>query len=144
MRRFFFFGLLFASTAPQAQVYQRVDPITGQITYTNRPPPGIEVQADPLTVVRSPASVPQVRIDKSPPARRDPKQSSTSTPATFPRVDAAEQKRRDLDRHAILTEELQAEVKALKNLGKRPGNDQSARRHQANIASLKRELANLR
>lgn len=139
MRPFFYLGLLIASAATHAQVFQRVDPITGQITYTNRPPPGQEMQSE---AAPAPFLAPQVRVNRSLSARKD--EILESTPAAFPRVDTAEQKRRDLDRHTILTEELQAEVTAFEKLGKRPENEAQARRHIANIASLKRELANLR
>lgn len=127
------------SVAAQAQVYQRIDRLTGHVTYTNTPPPGIEVEAE--AAVQQPRAIPSVQLDKKPTARR--REVKPTTPATFPRINTAEQKERDLDRRAILMEELLSEEKALNRLGQKTDDQQAARRHRENIASLKRELANL-
>lgn len=127
------------SVAAQAQVYQRIDRITGHITYTNLPPPGIEVDAE--AVAQQPRANPPVQLDKKPTARR--REAKLMAPATFPRINAAEQKERDLDRRAILMEELLSEQKALNRLGQKADDPQTVQRHRENIASLKRELANL-
>lgn len=140
MLRFFCIGLLIVTAAAHAQVYQRVDPLTGQITYTNRPPPGVEVETEAGAQLR-PSRL-QERNDKTRAVLQSEPRLTAQT--SFPRVAPEEQRRRDLDRRTILTEELRSEVQALERLGQRPGDDPTARRHRANIASLEREIANLR
>ena len=139
MSRMYCVGLLIVSVAAHAQVYQRIDRITGHVTYTNTPPPGVEVETDPAVQPRR--ANPSVLLDKKPTARR--REAKLTTPATFPRIDPAEQKKRDVDRRAILMEELLSEEKALDRLGPKTDDADAARRHRENIASLKRELANL-
>ncbi|XLZ72825.1 DUF4124 domain-containing protein [Massilia sp. SR12] len=87
-------------------------------------------------------------------------------PANFPRVDGAEQKARDADRRAILTDELNTESRKLAELRKEFNNGEPERRadernaakyqervagmkdsivrSEQNVEALKRELANIK
>jgi len=89
-----------------------------------------------------------------------------AAPGNFPRVDSAEQKARDADRKAILTDELNAETKKLGELRKEFNNGEPERRgdernyakyldrvatlkdsiarSEQNVEALKREIANIR
>jgi hypothetical protein len=140
MCRFIIAGLLMAVSAANAQVYQRVDPVTGQRTYTNQPPPGTEVIEDRVL----PTPLPKQQGSTQQDAPKRSANPASATPVDFPRVRPAEQKERDEDRRMILTEELRAELDALRLLGNKTSSDPSVRRHQQNIASLQRELENLR
>jgi hypothetical protein len=92
--------------------------------------------------------------------------SASVSPASFPRVGAAEQRARDDDRRAILAEELRSEQQKLVDLksgfnngepARQPAEKDNARyqqrvaqmrddiaRSEQNIEALKREIANLR
>jgi len=87
-------------------------------------------------------------------------------PANFPRVDTSEQKARDADRRAILTDELNTENRKLADLRKEFNNGEPERRAdernaakyqervaglkdsiaraESNVEALKRELANIK
>lgn len=87
-------------------------------------------------------------------------------PANFPRVESAEQKARDADRRAILTDELNTENRKLADLRKEFNNGEPERRAdernaakyqervaglkdsiaraEQNVEALKRELANIK
>lgn len=87
-------------------------------------------------------------------------------PANFPRVDSTEQKARDADRRAILTDELNTENRKLADLRKEFNNGEPERRadernaakyqervaglkdsiarSEQNVEALKRELANIK
>jgi len=105
----------------------------------------------------------------TPPARRapaGPPRASAPSPADFPRVDGAEQRARDADRRAILTDELNSEMQKLADLRKEFNNGEPERlggernyakyqervaqlrddisRSEKNIDALKREIANIK
>lgn len=106
----------------------------------------------------------------APAARRAapaPRAATTAvTPTDFPRVDNTQQRARDDDRRAILTDELRSEERRLAELRRefnggepeRQGNERNYAKYQArvaemrdnifrgekNIEALKRELANIR
>lgn len=106
--------------------------------------------------VRKPAST------SSGPVRAAP----AASPGEFPRVDGAEQRARDSDRRAILTDELNAELQKLADLRKEFNNGEPERRgdernyakyqdrvaqlrddisrSEKNVEALKREIANIR
>jgi hypothetical protein len=89
----------FNSTAI-AEIYKKVDE-NGHVTYSNVPiKGGVKLNVEPpvSTAPETPAARPRVK---------------TPTPANFPRVDKETQTRRDDKRKQILTEELEAEKKAL-------------------------------
>lgn len=68
-----------------------------------------------------------------------------ATPATFPKVDNAEQKARDADRRRILLEELESEQQKLAELKKeynggqpeRQGNERNYAKYQERVAQMK-------
>jgi hypothetical protein len=70
-------------------------------------------------------------------------------PANFPRVDSSEQKARDADRRAILTDELNTENRKLADLRKefnngepeRRADERNAAKYQERVASLKDGIA---
>jgi hypothetical protein len=92
--------------------------------------------------------------------------SAAASPAAFPRVDSATQKNRDSERRSVLEQELQSEEAKLAGLRAEYNNgeperqggernyqkylDRTARlrddvaRSEANVASLRRELSNLK
>ena len=102
----------------------------------------------------------------APPARREGTRTPTATPSNFPRVDAATQKKRDVDRKALLESELRAERAKLEELKKAYANGEPERqgdeknyqkyldrveamktdidRVQKNIDMLNREIANIK
>src|SRR5471032_588454 len=105
----------------------------------------------------------------TPPARRaqsGPPRAYAPSPADFPRVDGAEQRARDADRRAILTDELNSEMQKLADLRKEFNNGEPERlggernyakyqervaqlrddisRSEKNIDALKREIANIK
>ena len=95
-----------------------------------------------------------------------PQPGKSATPANFPKVDAQTQKQRDTDRRTILERELANEEQLLDRARKelaeqesiRLGSERNYQRvldrlepyqkkvklHEDNVASLKKELANLR
>lgn len=90
---------LLAATPARADIYKCID-ATGHITYSNVATKGCtKMNLAPVSTI--PSAAPAV------PAAR------TSTPASFPRVDAGAQKARDEERRRILEQELAAEQKSL-------------------------------
>lgn len=146
-------GLCFAAPA-QAEIYKFVDE-SGQVTFTDVYRKG----AKRIDLPGAPTPLPAG--DKSP--RRT---SYTPSPANFPRIDAATQKHRDDIRRRVLQDEIDAEresaVEARRQLalGERlqPGEQTrdasyvnrvkklraALQRHEQNVASIQRELANLK
>ncbi|WP_395398612.1 hypothetical protein ACHMW6_00270 (plasmid) [Pseudoduganella sp. UC29_106] len=125
-------ALLTVSSMAVAEVYRRVDPVTGQVTFTNFPStPKVSPATDPGE------PLPKVRRDvaKAP--------GATVAPRNFPKVDPVEQKRRDADRLQILKDELVAEQQALTK-AERENNADATQRHRTNIASLQREIVAIR
>lgn len=144
--------LVFAAPA-QAQIYKYVDE-HGQVTFTDVYRKGSK------RIELPPAPAPA-------PARKAAKKASYApAPADFPRIDAGTQKRRDDIRRQVLDEEIRAErgnaeeARRQLALGERlqPGEratDETYRnrvtrlraaveQHERNVASIQRELANLR
>ncbi len=72
----------------------------------------------------------------------------TASPASFPRVDSAQQRARDDDRREILNDELRAEQKKLADLRKdfnggepeRMGNERNYAKYQERVASMRDEI----
>ncbi|WP_035372870.1 hypothetical protein [Pseudoduganella violaceinigra] len=99
-------------------------------------------------------------------ARKGTPSAPAVAPANFPRVESAEQKARDADRRAILTDELNTENRKLADLRKEFNNGEPERRAderngskyqervaglkdsiartEQNVEALKRELANIK
>lgn len=112
-------------------------------------------------------SIPAPAGRKGTPAARSATPAAPAvTPTDFPRVDNAQQKARDDDRRAILTDELRSEERRLADLRRefnggepeRQGNEKNYAKYQArvaemrdnifrgekNIEALKREIGNIR
>ncbi|NNG24262.1 DUF4124 domain-containing protein [Massilia sp. ML15P13] len=159
-------GLALAPTV-QAQVYKCVDD-QGRVEFTDQNRRGCK-QLESFTP--SISSPPPVRASAPIPAVRPPNPGSTgpaaaTTPTSFPRVDTAQQRARDDDRREILNDELRLEEKKLADLRRdfnggepeRQGNERNYAKYQervasmreeigrteTNIASLRREIANIR
>jgi hypothetical protein len=92
--------------------------------------------------VRASAPIPAVRASGS----TGP--APTASPASFPRVDSAQQRARDDDRREILNDELRAEQKKLADLRKdfnggepeRMGNERNYAKYQERVASMRDEI----
>jgi len=140
-------------------LYECVD-ANGAKQFTNIPanPKGCKALNIPTTPPSAPAPAPgSAKARKAPPVAR---------PSNFPRVDRALQRERDNDRRRILENELANEEKLLEQARKalaeqqsvRLGSErnyqrvldrlepyeQSVRRHEGNVASLRREISKIR
>lgn len=154
VRTFLLLSLILAAPA-QAEIYKYVDE-NGQVTFTDVYRKG----AARIDLPGAPAPLPT-------PAGKAPRRASyTPSPANFPRIDAATQKTRDDIRRQVLQDEIEGErrnadaARRQLQLGERvqPGEkvtdatylDRVKRlraalsRHEQNISSIQRELANLR
>lgn len=142
------------ATAAHAQIYECMDP-GGNKRFTN-----IRSEAKGCKLLNIEP------VNTVPPPRGQGKSAQTPTPANFPRVDADTQKQRDAGRRRILEQELANEQKLLEKAQQelteqestRLGNERNFQRvlerlepyrkrvklHEDNIASLRKELANLR
>jgi hypothetical protein len=83
----------------------------------------------------------------TPPARKAgaPHAAAAPSPSDFPRVDSAEQRARDADRRAILTDELNNEMQKLADLRKEFNNGEPERRgDERNYAKYQERVAQLR
>ncbi|MGB9991222.1 DUF4124 domain-containing protein [Pseudoduganella rhizocola] len=148
--------LALAAGSAQAQIYRCVD-ANGHKEYTDSRKGSHCVLLDVPGAIAAPA------------ARSAPPKARPQVPAAasqFPRIDNAEQKARDADRRAILTEELNAEMKKLAELKvefnngepERRGDERnyakyqervatlrdSISRSEKNVEALRREIANIR
>lgn len=122
-----------------AEIFKRVDPITGHVTFTNISPrdsisdnKNIEIAKDPvISAASKPSEAKKVNIV----ARMDNK---------FPTVDAKTQKARDVDRKNILLEELNSEKQHLAEKIMKKSEPDAIKRVKANIASLEREILSVK
>lgn len=153
MRRFpFILILLSFCSAVQAEIYECVDP-NGNKRFTN-----IKSEAKGCKLL-------EIGPINTVPAPKKPGTANPG-PANFPKVDPQTQKQRDTDRRRILEQELANEQKLLDQAQKelaqqesiRLGSERNYQRvldrlepyknkvklHEENIASLKREMANLK
>lgn len=152
--RFSFLLCLILAAPAQAEIYKYVDE-NGQVTFTDVYRKG----AKRIELPGTPAPLPSA--DKTP--RRA---SYNPGPADFPRIDAGTQKRRDDIRRQVLQDEISGERRNADDarrqlaLGERlqPGEratDTSyidrvnklratVQQHEQNVASIQRELANLK
>jgi hypothetical protein len=138
------FILATLATTSQAAIYKYVDS-DGNVTFTDKNRPGAIKLAD---TPNEPASVST--------SRRRGKSSYNPSPASFPRVDAATQTKRDDVRRTLLEEERSKEQKNLATAkatqassGKRPAAEQeklaeTVRLHEKNIEMLDKELARIK
>ena len=114
----------------QSTIYKHVDPVTGRVTYSNKPiKDGAVVELEPLTTIPStpagvlakPAAPAPVAVAEKPeikPAVALVTPTSASASTSFPSVDSRTQKSRDEGRRKILEEELNREEKALEDVRK--------------------------
>ena len=131
------------AVAAHAKLYQHVNPVTGDITYSNFPMPKREPKAI-SSFARTPAQVPYQHSYRAPKAAPRNTVFTTSTAANFPRITVEMQKERDLDRRKILYEELESEQSALNEASARNEAEESLQRLKANIDALQREISNIR
>lgn len=153
-RFFLLLGLILAAPV-QADIYKYVDE-NGQVTFTDVYRKG----AQRIDLPGAPAALPAA------PGKSPRRASYSPSPANFPRIDAATQKNRDDIRRQVLQDEMDSERRNAEaarkqlQLGERvqPGEkatdstylDRVKRlratvsRHEQNIASIQRELANLK
>ncbi|MHB8937064.1 MAG: DUF4124 domain-containing protein [Thiobacillus sp.] len=152
--RFPFLLCLILAAPVQADIYKYVDE-NGQVTFTDVYKKG----AQRIVLPGAPAPLP--------PAAKSPRRASYNpSPADFPRIDAGTQKRRDDVRRQVLQDEIAGERRNADEarrqlaLGERlqPGERAtdasyinrvtrlraSVQRHEQNVASIQRELANLK
>lgn len=141
------------ATAVHAQIYECVDP-GGNKRFTNIKS---EAKGCKQLSIEPVNTVPPPRV---------PGKAAAPSPPNFPRVDTDTQKQRDAGRRRILEQELANEQKLLEKAQQELGEQEATRlgternyqrvlerlepyrqrvkRHEDNIASLKKELANLR
>lgn len=153
-RLFFLLGLFLAAPV-QADIYKYVDE-NGQVTFTDVYRKG----AQRIDLPGAPAALPTA------PGKSPRRASYSPSPANFPRIDAATQKNRDDIRRQVLQDEMEGErrnadaARKQLQLGERiqPGEkatdstyldrvkrlQAAVNRHEQNIASIQRELANLK
>jgi len=153
--RFPFLLCLFLAAPAQAEIYKYVDE-SGNVTFTDVYKKG----AKRIDIPGAPAQ--QSGSGKSSSRRA----SYTPSPTDFPRIDAGTQKRRDDIRRQVLQDEITGERKNADEarrqlaLGERlaPGEKatdssyvnriknlrESVKQHDQNVASIQRELANLK
>jgi hypothetical protein len=152
--RFSFLLCLTLAAPAQAEIYKYVDE-SGQVTFTDVYKKG----AKRIDLPGAPSPLPAG-------AKAPRRASYNPSPADFPRIDAGTQKRRDDIRRQVLQDEINGERKnadeARRQLalgerlqpGERAGDATYANRvsklratiqqHEQNVASIQRELANLK
>ena len=152
--RFFFLLCLIPAASAQAEIYKYVDE-NGQVTFTDVYKKG----AKRIDLPGAPAPLPAG-------GKASRRASYSPSPADFPRIDAGTQKRRDDIRRQVLQDEISGERRNADEarrqlaLGERlqPGERAtdatylnrvnklraSVQQHEQNIASIQRELANLK
>jgi hypothetical protein len=148
----------------RADIYECVDQ-NGNKRFTNiaSEAKGCKVlNVGPLNTAPSSPTTPAGKPAVKSPARAP----AQATPANFPRVDAQTQNQRDNDRRRILENELASEQKLLDEARRKLAEQESVRhgternyqrvldrlepfqkevkRHEDNVANLKREMSNLR
>lgn len=152
--RLFFLLCLIPAAPAQAEIYKYIDE-NGQVTFTDVYKKG----AKRIDLPGAPAPLPA--------GSKAPRRASYNpSPADFPRIDAGTQKRRDDIRRQVLQDEISGERRNADEarrqlaLGERlqPGERAtdatylnrvnrlraSVQQHEQNIASIQRELANLK
>lgn len=144
------FVLTILAAPAAAEIYKCVD-AAGHVTYSNVVQKGCtKLELEPLSTI---------------PGQRK-STAATASPSSFPKVEAETQKKRDGERRKILEDELATEQRSLDGARKdlaeqeavRSGDERNYQKyldrvqsykdkvalHERNVASLKRELENLR
>ncbi|MCC2954259.1 DUF4124 domain-containing protein [Massilia sp. IC2-477] len=130
----------------QGAVYKCVDD-QGRVEFTDSARKGCKALDlpgyAPPAPPRASAPIPAVR-----PMSPQQAASAAATPASFPRVDGAQQRARDDDRREILNDELRIEQKKLLELRRdfnngepeRQGNERNYAKYQERVASMRDEI----
>ncbi len=128
----------------QGAVYKCVDD-QGRVEFTDTSRKGCKALDlpgyAPPAPPRASAPIPAVRPPSGSPA-------PVASPASFPRVDTAQQRARDDDRREILNDELRIEQKKLADLRRdfnggepeRQGNERNYAKYQERVASMRDEI----
>lgn len=128
----------------QGTVYKCVDD-QGRVEFTDTARRGCKALDlpgyAPPTPPRASAPIPAVRP-------MNPGPAAAVSPASFPRVDTAQQRARDDDRREILNDELRIEQKKLADLRRdfnkgepeRQGNERNYAKYQERVASMRDEI----
>lgn len=126
-----------------AEMVRKVDPITGHATYTNLTPSRaavLDLEPQPLIKMRQAVKQYSPKLAKS----EKPATTQITQPADFPSVSPELQKQRDYGRMRILMDELRSELSRLEVAQEKKADTDTIGRHKANIASLKREIKNIK
>ena len=121
----------------ESVIYKCVDD-SGRVEFTDQNKRGCKILDVPGTIAAPARST-------GSPVRGAP----ATSPVNFPRVDSAQQKARDNDRHEILTDELRNEERKLADLRRdynggepeRQGNEKNYAKYQARVADMKDSIA---
>lgn len=125
----------------QAALFKQVDPVSHMASYTNYKPPGSAREVIPKEPRSEPVARPARSAGAAPAGRGTRDTPSVSTDATgFPRIAADQQRRMDIDRKKILSDELQAVEGALRQAIGRQAAPEVIHRHESDMAALRREL----
>jgi len=138
-------GFAAASGAQAQGVYKCVD-AQGRVEFTDQSRRGCKQLESFISTVPAP-----VRASPPIPAPRPSGSTGpapTASPASFPRVDSAQQRARDDDRRAILNDELRLEQKKLADLRRdfnggepeRMGNERNYAKYQERVAGMRDEI----
>jgi hypothetical protein len=115
-----------------AAIFTKIDPQTGHVTYTNKPPLGLTREPIEKYVPGSPKVV--SNFERRP----------TSAPQAFPTISKTEQHQRDVARKDILLTELETEKNRLATGLHQKEDSTKIHRIQQNIRSLQREIGSLK
>ncbi len=142
------------------QIFECIDQ-NGNKRFTN-----ITAEAKGCKALNVPLHTPPTPSAPAAAAKSQTKAAPIATPANFPRVDAQTQQHRDNDRRRILDHELASEQKLLDEARKKLAEQESVRlgternyqrvldrlepfqkdvkRHEDNVAGIRREISNMR
>lgn len=157
-------AVTFVASAPSwAQIYKIVDPVTGAVEYTNQPRKG----AVRLNTGDTLSEIPTGNKASKGTAVKVSSTANLSSGSSSASVDASTQKTRDGTRRQVLVDELASEEKLLgearssfnngkplpladegigspKYIDRVKQIEKTLRHHERNVASLKKELDNLK
>ena len=155
--------MLVASAPSWAQIYKIVDPVTGAVEYTNQPKKG----AVRMNTGDTLSEIPTGNRSGKATAVKVSSTTNLNSGSTMASVDASTQKTRDGTRRQVLVDELASEEKLLVDARNSFNNgkplpladegigspkyidrvkqiEKTLRHHERNVASLKKELDNLK
>lgn len=155
--------MLVASAPSWAQIYKIVDPVTGAVEYTNQPKKG----AVRMNTGDTLSEIPTGNRSGKATAVKVSSTTNLNSGSTMASVDAGTQKTRDGTRRQVLVDELASEEKLLGDARNSFNNgkplpladegigspkyidrvkqiEKTLRHHERNVASLKKELDNLK